>query len=180
LLLLTAGIVCAATQQYLSAKRKLDSIEHGRAPAGSQVVLTPAELNAWVQAEVPEIVPEGVRNPKVELGNETAVGYAMVDFLKLRHARGTKSGWLMRKLLEGERPVKVSAKIVSANGKATVDVERVEISGQGISGGPLDFLIDNFLLPLYPTAKIGEPFELGHGLERLMVKPHEVRLVMAK
>ena len=42
----------------------------------------------------------------------------------------------------------------------------------------LDFLIQNFLLPRFPDAKIGRPFELGHGIDRLEVRPNEVRVVI--
>ncbi len=40
----------------------------------------------------------------------------------------------MKNLFAGERPVMVTARFSSANGKARVDVERVEISGVPIQG----------------------------------------------
>jgi hypothetical protein len=43
----------------------------------------------------------------------------------------------------------------------------------------LDFLIQNFVLPYYPDAKIGQPFELAHRIDRLEVRPGEVRVVIA-
>ena len=49
-----------------------------------------------------------------------------------------------------------------------------------ISGGTLDYLIRNYLRPRYPTAKIGERFELSHGIERLEFRPDEVGVVMAR
>jgi hypothetical protein len=86
----------------------------------------------------------------------------------------------MSKLLEGERPVSVTARIRSAGGTATVDVERVEISGIVIDGRTLDFLIENILLPLYPNAVVGRPFELGHRIERLDVEPRAVGVVIGR
>jgi hypothetical protein len=47
-----------------------------------------------------------------------------------------------------------------------------------ISGGALDFLIRNFLLPYYPDAKVGVPFELGHRIERLEVEPTGVGVLI--
>ena len=38
----------------------------------------------------------------------------------------------------------------------------------------LDFLIQNYLLPYYPEAKIGQPFELNHRMDRLDIKPNQV------
>jgi hypothetical protein len=114
----------------------------------------------------------------VVLGDGKATGIALIDFLKLRHARGVESGWIMRQLLKGERPVKVTTRIESGQGRATVHLERVEISGVPISGSALDFLVDKFLLTLYPEAKIGRPFELQHRVDRVEIRPAEVRFVV--
>jgi hypothetical protein len=84
----------------------------------------------------------------------------------------------MSKLLEGERPVSVTARIRSSAGQATVDVQRVEVSGVGIDGRTLDFLIEHILLPLYPNAVVGRPFELGHHIERLDVDSRAVGVVV--
>src|SRR5262249_4374078 len=127
--------------------------------------------NAWLDAELDAVAPPGVRDPKVELGEQWATGYAMVDFLKIRQARGGKPGWFTSKLLEGERPVRVKARIRSKAGLATVDVESVEVSGIAIDGRVLEYLIDHYLSPNYPDAKVGKPFELGYGIERLEVRP---------
>jgi len=34
----------------------------------------------------------------------------------------------------------------------------------------LDFLIQNILLAMYPSAVVGKPFELGHRIEKLDVR----------
>src|SRR4029434_3660114 len=104
----------------------------------------------------------------------------MIDFLKVRRAQGYRPGWLMSKLLDGERPVSVTARIQSGNGKATVDVQRVEISGITVDGSTLDFMIQNFLLAMYPDAAVGRPFELGHRIDRLEVQPGSVGVVIGK
>jgi hypothetical protein len=61
-----------------------------------------------------------------------------------------------------------------------VDVERVEVSGIVIDGRTLDFLIQNVLLPLYPSAVVGKPFELGHRIEKLEVRTADVVVVIGK
>ncbi len=170
----------ATASDYTNAKKKLEMIETDRAPRGSRVTFTTQELNAYVAGELPEVAPQGVRNTRLQLGRGSATGSALIDFVKLREGKGIRTGWFMAKLLSGERPVTVTARIQSASGRATVDLERVEISGVPISGGALDFLIQNFLLARFPTAKIGEPFELDHGVERLDVRPDAVRVVMKK
>ncbi len=165
---------------YLSATRKFELIGDGKLPPGTTVFLKADELNAWAQQEVPAAVPDGLRDPRIDLGYGTATGFAWVDFLKLREAKGAGTSWLMARLLEGERPVRVTARIRSGAGQATVDVERVEISGVAISGAALDFLIDNFLRPYYPGAKIGTPFELSNRIQRLEIEPTGVGIMIGK
>jgi hypothetical protein len=173
--LVAAACMGAAYSDYLSAKQKFDLIESGRLKAGARVQWSPRELNAYVEKEV----PAGVRNPKVQVsGPGVATGTALIDFGKLRRAQGYQPGWLMAKLLDGERPVSVTARIRSAAGQATVDVERVEISGIVLDGGTLDFVIQNFLLPMYPDAAIGRPFELGHRIEKVDVAPSAIGVLI--
>jgi len=169
--LISAALIAAAVGDYASVKHKFDTIESDRLPAGSRVELTPAELTAYAVKEA----PPGVRNPQLQLGaGKVVTGTALVDFLKVQRGQGHQPGWLMSKLLDGERPVSVTARIQSGGGRATVDVERVEISGIVIDGRTLDFLIQNVLLPLYPSAVVGRPFELGHRIERLDIRPSNV------
>jgi hypothetical protein len=173
LLAVAAGI---ALDDYTSVKQKFDQIEAGRLRSGTRVMLSPRELDAYVGKEA----PVGVRNPRLEFQAGVAKGTALIDFGKVRRAQGHPPGWLLSKLLDGERPVSVTAGIRSGNGQATVDVQKVEISGVAIDGSTLDFLIQNFLLPMYPDAAVGRPFELGHRIDRLDVQPGIVGVVIGK
>jgi len=179
-LMLGTALVGDPSADYLSAKRKIELIQTDQAPCGSRVSLNTRELNAYVRHEVPNVAPQGLRDPRLELGNDSASGFAYVDFPKLRQARGEPLNWFLAKLLAGERPVRVKARIRSGAGRATVDLERVEISGVAIQGAALDFLIENFLLAYYPEAKVGRPFELAHRIERLEVRSAEVRVVIGR
>jgi hypothetical protein len=169
---LTAGVT-----DYNSAKQKFDSIETGRLKPGTRVVLSYPELAAWVEKEA----PRGVRNPNIRVTErDLATGTALIDFAKLERSQGREPGWLMSKLLDGERPVSVTARIRSSAGRATVDVQRVEISGIALDGSTLDFLIQNFLLPAYPDAVIGRPFELGHRIDRIDIAPASVGVLIGR
>src|ERR1700683_929107 len=89
---------------------KLDRIESGRAKRGSVIVFTPAEMNAWARTRVPQMY-QGIRDPSVQLGAGTASGSAFVDFLKMRQGEGLATNSLVAKLIEGERPLKVSVEL---------------------------------------------------------------------
>ena len=124
--LLGLATLGAADDDYFSAKRKFDSIDSGRLESRFTGGTERPRADAYAEREV----PEGVRNPRLQLAApDMATGMAMVDFGKLRRALGYQTGWLMSKLLDGDRPVSVTARIRSAGGRATVDLQRVEISG---------------------------------------------------
>jgi len=93
-------------------------------------------------------------------GSGRGDGTATMDFGKLRRAHGYQTGWLMSKLLDGDRPVSVTARIRSAGGRATVDLQRVEISGVAIDGRTLDFLIETSCCPV-SGCRGGPPLRAG-------------------
>ncbi len=163
-----------------AVRSKLAAIQTGKARAGSTFTFSEAELNAYVRSEVPTVAPAGVRQTSLVLGHGTATGSALIDFLKLRHAQGEKTPWLIAKIIEGEKLVKVNTRIESAHGRATVFLQRVEISGLAVSGSTLDFLIHTFFVPLYPDAKINEPFKLQDRVDRIEVSPSAARVIVGR
>jgi hypothetical protein len=175
-----ASALFAADPLYESARHKLDLIESRQVPPGATVAFPVAEINAWARVRVPEIVPEGLRNQRVELGNGAATGYALADFLKMRQAKGSPPNWFVARLLEGERPLKVAVRIESGGGRCTVYVTRVEVGGVAANGTVLDVLIKTFFLPLYPAAKISEPFDLDYNIDRIEIRPTEARVTIKK
>lgn len=167
-----AGFVGASRTDYLNVKRKFQTLDKQRPKPGTRVPISSTEINSYVQAELPVVAPKGIRNPEVELhGGNVATGRALVDFVKIRSAQGKNTNWMMRKLLEGEREVAVTTRIRSSGGQATVDLQKVEISGIPIQGATLDFVINNYLIPNYPNAKIGKPFALHKHVEKIEVTP---------
>jgi len=177
ILSLALAVAGAASSEYLSAKRKIEQIESDRLKAGTRLELNQPELNAYVAQQA----PSGVRNPRLQvLSPGLVTGSALIDFNQLRRSQGHEPGWLAAKLLQGEHPVSVTARIRSGSGHATVDVEQAQISGISIDGRTIDFLIQNFVLPLYPEAVVGQPFEMGHHIERLDVQPAGVGVVIGR
>jgi len=168
----------AADPLYESAQRKLDAIEARHVPRGGIVTFTPQEIDAWARVTVPQTVPEGIRDPRVELGQGAATGYAVVDFLKMRQGKGQPTSWLMQKLIEGERPLKVSVRLESGGGRCIVYLTRVEISNVSANATVLDFLIKTFFVPLYPDAKINETFDLADDIDRIDITPAQVKVTI--
>ena len=171
---------CALTMlAATSAGDKFHALAIGAYPPGSRVAISTREFNSYLQSEIPSLVGPGVRNARVETdtGN-IARGYLDIDFLKVRQASGEKPSWLLSQLLAGERPVAITARITSGSGKCRVDVLRVAISGVVAEGRTLDFLIQHFVLPTFPSAKIGKDFLLDYHVDRLEIRPGLVTVVL--
>lgn len=179
--LLGAGLLSANVVESRSAFEKVGKIETGRVASGSRVFFSAAELNAFMREEARSRVPGGVRDLRFSLANNRATGYAMVDFVKLRQtATGQAPGWVAQNLFAGERPVAVTARLSSQNGKARVDVERVEVSGVPIYGRALDFLIDDYVKPMFPGARVSEWFAMGYQVDRLDLSPAGMTVVVKR
>src|SRR5277367_3738198 len=95
----------AADPSAMAVQKKLDLIQNGQAKPGSVFRFTAAELNAWVRGKAPTIVTDGFRQPRLTLGNSEASASALIDFLKVRHANGVETNWLVSKLIQGEKLV---------------------------------------------------------------------------
>jgi hypothetical protein len=160
--------------------KKLDIIQSGQARPGSVFRFTPAELNAWVRVKAPSVITDGFRQPQLVLGNGEATATALIDFLKVRHANGIETNWLVAQLIQGEKLVKARASIQSAHGRATVHLVRVEVGGLAVTGAALDFLVQNFFRPFYPEAKIDEPFDLAGNVDRIEITPAEARVYIRR
>jgi hypothetical protein len=180
LLALAAVLPLRAADAALErAERKLDHIDSGRARPGSVIVFTPVEMNAWARGRVPQMY-QGIRNPAVQLDAGAATGSAFIDFLKMRQGEGLATNSLIAKLIEGERPLKVSIQLESSQGRATVHLSALEISGVAVSGAPLDFLVNEFFLHLFPDAKLNQSFELRDNIDRIELRRDGVRVTIKK
>ena len=176
---LTASVLFAADPLADSVQKKLDSISDQKLKRGAIVTLTPREVNAWIHEKALKAFPEGIRNDHIEFGPGTADGTALVDLTKLG---GAKNGVnpLIARLIDGERPLRITIRVESANGRATVFLTHVELSGVAIDGSILDFLIKHFVQPRYPDIKINEPFDLDFNIDHIEIQPAGVRVLIKK
>lgn len=179
LLALSLPLLLAAETPLQSANAKMEKFSNDQWRPGEIVTFSPAEIDAWIRDQAHKAVPLGLRDPRIALGTGTATGSALVDFVKLEQARGKTPG-MISKMFEGERPIKVSVRLASANGTCTVFLTRVEIGGASLEGRPLDLLISTFLRPLYPDAKINQPFEMDSSIDRIELRPDGVRITIKK
>ena len=178
--LLFCLLLLFATDDFSSIQRKMDDIVKERIKPGDRIHLSLREMNAYLYAQAQAIAPKAVHNTKVELGESSGTASAMINFLELQKARGAQSNWLMEKMLDGERFVKVSVHLQSEHGKARVNVDRVEVGGAAISGAPLDYLIQNYVMPQFPNSKVDQWFTMDHHMDHFEIHPSGATVVIGK
>lgn len=175
-------VALAATTSPVDRMRAtFHKFEVGAYPPGSRVPIYMRDLNPYLNSIVRFSVPEGLRNIHLAAGpNNTIEGTALIDFLKIRQARGDRPGWLTAELLGGERPVDITVRLTSAHGTARVNVLRASVSGIVAEGRTLDFLISTFVMPNFPDAKIDTDFALGYNIDHFEIQPGVVYVVLRK
>jgi hypothetical protein len=173
--LVLATLALAADPLAASARKKLDDMTEERLKPRTSVFWSLAELNAWVREETPEQLPPGVTNTRVELGDGIIDAFATVDFLKIAEADGKPVNSIIAKLIEGERPLKLTLRVESTNGRMTINLTRLELSGLPVAGPPLALLLQAFFLSYHPSAHINEPFDLPYNLRKVEVTPRGIR-----
>lgn len=171
LLVLTGAILAGSSADYLNAKKKIDLIADGQASPGSTVQFTPAEVNEYARAEIRNgNAGAGIRDDSLRLEAGAAVWSAIVDFSRIPNLKSLSSNWLLGRLLQGEKPVSVRFTLESGRGYATVNVVEVTISGVTFEGESLAFLAQALVRSRYADARLGEPFELDHNIERILLQ----------
>jgi hypothetical protein len=183
LIIATVGFLVSFTgaqSAFSSARDKFERIETEQLPPGSSVNLTEEELTEYAREQAEVVAPGAVREARLRIVPAGAEAWANINLLRVRQAQGKDTNWLLEKMLEGERPVHVRVRMQSSGGKARVDVERVEISGIAMEGSTLDFVIDRFVIPNFPDAKVGRWFKLDHGIDRIDLTPGKATVRIGK
>ena len=91
LAMLCARVLTADDAYCRSALAKIDTIEQGKAKRGSVIVFSLQEINSWAYYMVPQIVPQGIRNQKVTLGNDTGTAAALRSPSKSQKSKSAKA-----------------------------------------------------------------------------------------
>jgi hypothetical protein len=162
----------AAPSALTSAQRKLQLIEGGQ--WRRSISFTSEELVALGMSEINNAVPGVVHQPSLHLEKDGATANVLVDFDRLRALQPQETSahdWLMSKVFTGRKPVAVSVKVESGEGRMSIHPISVSVSGLTVSGSALDFLIENLLLPHYPNAVINRPFALPSNVSKIQVSP---------
>ena len=171
LMLVMAMVFPAIAQQtgrhskaYTSAAAQIARVENGR---NQTVTFTADELSAFVN-EGGVILPAGVSDVKFAGKSGTITGTTKVDFDKITSGKSSMNPLMM--LFSGMHDVTVTADGQGSGGRATVNVQTVEIDGVTVPHAALEYFVNKYVQPKYgPNVGLNSTFQMPAHVDSAVV-----------
>ena len=149
-----------------SLDRKLQMIRQRHADGAEspkRYSVTEEEANAYLLYRVAEHLPEEVTEPWVRFSQDQVQGGAMLDMKLLQAHLGEST---LMKLLEGEVPLEILARVRGEGGVGQVELESVTLAGFPLPQTLVDQLLrDASKNPALPEGvRLNDVFPLPYGL----------------
>jgi hypothetical protein len=171
-----AGVDPVTRRDAARLQAKIDKINKnvaGRRPATPlRTPVTETELNSYLQFEMGDKLPPGVKNPTVSiLGENRVSGTATVDLAQV--AKAHKSTGMMDpyNYLTGSVPITANGVLTSRNGMATFALDSASISGLPVPVWMLQEIVSSYSKsPESPQGiALDKPFPLPAGIREIQI-----------
>ena len=176
LLSITAALWAVSPEESRSAAQKLDRISLGEMAPGERITLTQGEINSFLAYDYAGLIPEGIRNLRVEFESNTGVVSGRADFSRLGEAQDPATRLLLT-MLRGEREFVARVRYSAADGQARADVESFQVDGRELKGPILDWIVQNYVATDLEGFALGEPIPLGHNLNEIRLQAGQAIVV---
>ena len=150
-----------------AAARKFERIQeahHSGSPFDA-VRITEQEANSYLHFELSSALPAGVSQARLAFQPGRVLGSSRVDFDKLKEGLPSPPHPLAEFLLRGAHTIAVEGAAGGANGIGEFRLERVLLDDVPLPRPVVEFLIEQYLRPRYPTAAIDRPFRLPFSID---------------
>ena len=142
-------------------------------------VLEEAEINAYLAQQGVPLLPEGLTEPELTIGDNDRVDAAVVvDLDRIRESRSRS--WLdPLQYLGGLLPITASGRVRSADGLARLEIDSVAIDGVPVPISVLQELVQHYTrTPDHPNGtRLDEPLPLPYGIVGLRLAPGRAVIV---
>jgi hypothetical protein len=181
---LSAGVEPVSRLDAARLRAKIDKINKNVSGLRSAVPLrtqvSEAELNSYLQYEMGDQLPAGVKDPWVSiLGNNHVSGRATVDLSQISQSH--KNGGMMDpySYLTGSLPIAADGVLVSKNGVATLTLESASISGVPVPVSMLQEIVSRYSKsPDTPEGvSLAKPFPLPAGIREIQLAPGQATVI---
>lgn len=176
LLASSAALWAVSPEESRSAAEKLDRISLGEMDPGERITLTQSEINSFLEYDYAALIPEGIRNLRVELEADTGIVSGRADFSRLGEAQDAATRLLLM-MLRGEHDFVARVRYVSAGGQARADVDSFQIDGRELKGPILDWIVQNYVATDLEGFALGQPTPLGNNLEQIRLETGQAIVV---
>ena len=160
-----------ASQSMEAKMRILQSTEVQRAGSYPAVVITENEANSYLKVHSPAFLPPGVHEPNVNFQPEHVTGSADVNFDEFSRVYTNPNDWgpkVMAAMFKGNQRVTATGKVVSSNGQAMVQIEKVTVGSMTVPPWLVDYLLQNYLQPKYKF-DLSKPLPLPNHVRQIVV-----------
>jgi hypothetical protein len=167
----------ARLQAKLDRINQHKSIHRG---AAARTPITESEVNAYLQYELGDRIPAGVKDPWVSFleGNKVA-GRATVDLARVGQSRKSTGMLDPFAYLTGSLPVAVNGALQTKNGVGSFVIESAAISGVPVPVWMVQEIVTHYSKsPAMPTGvTIDKPFVLPSGIREIQLAKGQATIV---
>jgi hypothetical protein len=174
-ILLMATVLPGLAQQsarhskaYTSAAAKIAQVQSAENGGKTQTTtFTADELSAYVN-EGGVKLPNGVSDVKFSGQSGTITARTNIDFDKITSGRSSMNPLMM--LFSGVHDVTVVANGQGSGGRATVNVQSVEIDGVTVPRAALEYFISKYIQPKYgPNVGLNSTFQMPSHVDTAVI-----------
>jgi hypothetical protein len=169
--LLTSAPPSLSREKSDAARLKIERISNEELQGGEAVVLTEDELNSFLRYDYAEVLPKGVRDLRVELGQDRGVTHALIDLAKLQAQSEEPPNTVWMALLGGERKLRAVCRYTSADGQAVAEIESAELDGTSLPLPLLKWLVETTIGGEMEDFELGKPYPLPANLRQIRLEP---------
>jgi len=150
-----------------SAARKFEQIAeaHDSGESFGTVRLSELEANSYLAYELADSIPAGVSDIALQFTPGRISGSSVMDFDKLKEGMRVPFHPVADFLLRGVHTVGVEGSTSGMQGIGQFQLERVLLDGVELPQMVVDYMIEQYLRPRYPSAAINQPFVLPFSVD---------------
>jgi hypothetical protein len=150
-----------------AAARKFEQIAeaHDSGESFGTIRVSEHEANSYLAFDLAADIPAGVSDIVLQFTPGRISGSSVMDFDKLKEGLQTQPHPIAMFLLRGVHTVGVEGSTSGMNGTGQFQLERVLLDGVELPQMVVEYMIEQYLLPRYPSAAINRPFALPYSID---------------
>jgi hypothetical protein len=180
----SAGVEPVSRLEAARLQSKIDKINKNvsglRRTVPLRTQVTEAELNSYLQFELGDQLPAGVKEPWVSiLGNNRLSGRAIVDLSQMSQSHKSTGMMDPYSYLTGSLPIAADGVLVSKNGVATLTLESASISGIPVPLSVLQEIVTRYSKSADAPegVSLAKPFTLPAGIREIQLDPGQATVI---